>query len=164
MKRATVCFPLTSSKILLGKKKERFGIGKWNGFGGKIQEGETPEEAAVRELREESGLVAQTADLEKVAILKFYFNDEPKFLMHSYVVRVWHGKPQESDEMMPQWHSLSDIPYNKMWKADSIWIGKVLNGEKVAANVYFKIDGEPGKDQETFDRIEYDDSLWQLIV
>lgn len=160
MKRATVCFPLTSSQILLGRKKLRFGAGKWNGFGGKIQEGETPEEAAVRELQEESGLSARVEDLEKVAVLKFYFNNEPKFLMHSYLVRSWDGEPQESDEMKPEWHPLTDIPYNEMWKADSVWIEKVLTGEKVAAKVYFKIEGEPGKDQETFDRIEYDDSLW----
>lgn len=34
--------------VLLGMKKRGFGAGKWNGFGGKVQPGETIEEAARR--------------------------------------------------------------------------------------------------------------------
>jgi len=160
MKHATLCIPITDTKILLGKKKVRFGAGKWNGFGGKIKEGETPEDATVRELKEECGLSAEKSDLEKVAILIFYFNGEPKFLMHTYLVRKWTGEPSESDEMIPSWHQKDDVPYHEMWKADSIWCKKILNGEKVAAHIHFKIEGTPGEDEETFDRIEYDDSIW----
>eukprot|EP00056_Hartaetosiga_gracilis_P017259 m.6783 g.6783 ORF g.6783 m.6783 type:complete len:151 (-) comp5533_c0_seq1:454-906(-) len=39
-------------RILLGMKKRGFGKGKFNGFGGKLEKGETVEEAAVRELQE----------------------------------------------------------------------------------------------------------------
>jgi 8-oxo-dGTP diphosphatase len=161
MKHSTLCIPLTDSKILLGKKKVRFGAKKWNGFGGKIKEGETPEKAAVRELKEESGLTAQEDAIEKVAVLIFYFNGEPKFLMHTYLVREWTGEIKETDEMIPKWHSLEKVPYNEMWKADSVWMKKVFNGEKISAHVHFKIEGTPGEDEETFDRIEYDDSLWE---
>ena len=45
-------------QLLLGRKKRGFGEGKWNGFGGKLEPGETVEEAAVRELQEESGVTA----------------------------------------------------------------------------------------------------------
>lgn len=37
-------------------KKRGFGVGKWNGSGGKIQPGETPEDTAVREVKEEIGI------------------------------------------------------------------------------------------------------------
>ena len=161
MKHATLCIPITGTEMLLGKKKLRFGAGKWNSFGGKIKKNETPEEATVRELEEECGLCAHKDDLEKVAILKFYFNNEPSFLVHAYIVRDWSGEPIETDEMIPQWHSLDAMPYHEMWKADSIWYEKVINGEKVAAHIHFKIDGTPGEDEETFDRIEYDDALWE---
>ena len=161
MKKSTLCIPITRSRILLGRKKTRWGAGKLNGFGGKIEKGETPEEAAVRELREESGLFTHEDVLEKVAILKLYFNGEPKFLMHTYITRMWVGKPVETDEMTPQWHHIKEVPYNEMWKADSIWMEKVLNGEKVAAHIHFKTEGTPGEDEEVFDRIEYDDSLWK---
>ena len=161
MKKTTLCIPVTRSKILLGRKKVRWGAGKWNGFGGKIEKGETSEEAAIRELREECGLYTHENFLEKVAVLKLYINEDPKFLMHTYLVRIWTGKPTESGEMIPQWHSLKKIPYDEMWKADSIWMKKVFSGEKVAAHIHFKIEGTPGEDEEVFDRIEYDDSLWE---
>ncbi len=160
MKYATLCIPITDSEILLGRKKLRWGAGKWNGFGGKIDEGESVEEATVRELEEECGLCAHKDKIEKVAVLKFYFNEKPTFLMHTFLVRDWTGEIKETDEMIPKWHSLKNIPYKEMWRADSIWLEKALKGEKVSAHIHFKIEGTPGEDEETFDRIEYDDSLW----
>lgn len=46
--------------VLLGMKKRGFGKGKWNGFGGKVEQGETMVESAVRELKEEAGITADT--------------------------------------------------------------------------------------------------------
>jgi 8-oxo-dGTP diphosphatase/2-hydroxy-dATP diphosphatase len=60
-------------KVLLGKKKRGFGTGRWNGFGGKVEEGETIEESAKRETREEAGI--DVSDLEKVGIIEFEFQD-----------------------------------------------------------------------------------------
>ena len=39
---------MKNNQILLGYKKRGFGKGKWNGFGGKVEKGETPQEAAIR--------------------------------------------------------------------------------------------------------------------
>jgi 8-oxo-dGTP diphosphatase/2-hydroxy-dATP diphosphatase len=47
------------NKILLGMKKRGFGVGRWNGFGGKVKEGEKIEEAVKRELKEEIGILAK---------------------------------------------------------------------------------------------------------
>ena len=49
----TLCLILKDGKMLLGMKKRGFGMGNWNGFGGKVQEGETIEDATKRELLEE---------------------------------------------------------------------------------------------------------------
>ena len=57
-------------------KKRGFGEGRWNGFGGKLHEGETCEEAALRELEEESGLKATS--VEKVGELHFSFASASK--------------------------------------------------------------------------------------
>jgi 8-oxo-dGTP diphosphatase/2-hydroxy-dATP diphosphatase len=50
------CHSVSSWRILLGMKKRGFGMGKWNGFGGKVEPAETVEDAALRELEEEAGL------------------------------------------------------------------------------------------------------------
>ena len=47
-KLLTLLFVLTPGKVLLGMKKRGFGKGRWNGFGGKVQEGETIEDGAIR--------------------------------------------------------------------------------------------------------------------
>ena len=54
------------SRVLLGLKKRGFGAGKWNGFGGKLEPGETVVEAAAREVKEECGLTVKTSDLGKI--------------------------------------------------------------------------------------------------
>ena len=47
----TACFLYTDTQLLLGMKKRGFGAGRWNGFGGKVLEGEDIFTAAQRELK-----------------------------------------------------------------------------------------------------------------
>jgi 8-oxo-dGTP pyrophosphatase MutT (NUDIX family) len=47
-KLLTLLFVLEPGKVLLGMKKRGFGVGRWNGFGGKVQSGESIEEGAIR--------------------------------------------------------------------------------------------------------------------
>ena len=59
----TLVFLREDCRVLLGMKKRGFGAGKWNGFGGKIETGETITEAAVREVKEECGYIVNIEDL-----------------------------------------------------------------------------------------------------
>ncbi len=72
MRATSLVFPIyADGKVLLGRKKRGMGFGKWNGFGGKIEDGETMRECAVRELYEECGISAAVEDLEFVADIYF---------------------------------------------------------------------------------------------
>ncbi len=71
MKLSTLCFLLKDNQILLAMKKRGFGEGKWNGVGGKVNEGESVERAALREMEEEIGVTAQESDLEPMGVLRF---------------------------------------------------------------------------------------------
>lgn len=51
VKYYTNAFVVKDGKVLLGYKKRGFGVGKYNGFGGKVEPGELPRDAAIRELR-----------------------------------------------------------------------------------------------------------------
>ena len=82
MKLATLCYLKRNNKTLMLhriKKKDDIHEGKWNGLGGKFEKGESPEECAIREVREESGIkinklrlkgVLTFPDFNKGAILK----------------------------------------------------------------------------------------------
>lgn len=127
------------SFILLGlKKKGRMGVGKWNGFGGHVEEWETIEECLDRETKDESGLVVETR--EKVGFIEFRFANEPGIVneTHIFVVKKFSGEPQETDEMMrPEWFDIKDIPYHEMWTIDRHWLPLVLEGKKIRGRVLY---------------------------
>ncbi len=115
-------------KVLLGMKKIRFGAGRWNGFGGKVEPGEAIEAAARREVLEESGLAVK--DIRKVGVMDFEFTDgtEPR-QVHFFVVDRFEGEPKESDEMSPQWFDENKIPFGEMWPNDAYIYPYLLSGQ-----------------------------------
>ncbi len=133
VKTLTLCVVRNDTHVLLGMKKRGFGEGRWNGFGGKVQLGETIEDAARRELHEECGLEAEA--LEKRGVLTFEFATQPDVLeVHVYEVTAHSGELIESEEMRPAWFRLTDIPFDEMWPDDRHWLplfleGKILNGK-----------------------------------
>ncbi|XP_073409841.1 oxidized purine nucleoside triphosphate hydrolase isoform X2 [Dendrobates tinctorius] len=137
-KLLTLVLVVQPQRILLGMKKRGFGAGRWNGFGGKVQQGETIEEAAKRELWEESGLT--TDSLQKIGNIKFEFVGSTELLdVHIFRADEFRGEPAESEEMRPKWFSLDQIPYDGMWPDDCIWLPLLLQKKKFLA--YFKFEG-----------------------
>lgn len=134
-KTLTLLFLRKNDSLLLAMKKRGFGEGRWNGVGGKIEAGETIEQAMIRETEEEIGVTPTT--YRKVADIRFdeYFKGEPTLMhVHIFIATKWQGKPTESDEMKPKWFDLTDIPYDKMWADDPYWLPAVLEGRKLTAN------------------------------
>ncbi len=143
MRQDTLLFLFKDDEILLAMKKRGFGAGKYNGVGGKVQEGESVEFAAVREAQEEILVTVQESDLQKVAELQFSFDQKPgwNIFCHVFTTRVWQGEPTESDEMAPQWFALDAIPFEKMWVDDKHWLPHVLAGKTLQGEFYFNSDG-----------------------
>lgn len=143
MRDVTLVYLLTPESVCLAMKKRGFGSGKVNGYGGKLEEGESLTMAALRELAEESGVVASEDALEKVAEIEFSFDTKPDWnqRVHVYVARPWEGEPTESEEMQPAWYPLDSLPYDLMWVSDTHWLPRVLAGEKLKGTLGFTNDG-----------------------
>lgn len=141
MKRVTLTllFLRQDNKVLLALKKRGFGEGRWNGVGGKVEEGEGIEQALIRESEEEISVTP--IDYEKVADIRFdeYFKGEPTLMhVHIFTATKWTGIPTESEEMKPAWFTIDMIPYESMWSDDRYWLPQVLEGKKISAD--FKLD------------------------
>ncbi len=140
MRRVTLCLLVKENHVLLAMKKRGFGQGLWNGVGGKLNEGETIKQAAIRETREEINIIPR--ELEKVATVDFLFSDKPEWNQQMVVFKCtkWEGKPQESEEMKPRWFKVDRIPLKKMWEADTHWLPKVLSGISIRAKFIYTAD------------------------
>ena len=144
MKRIlTLCIVHQHPRILLGMKKKGFGKGWWNGFGGKVEEGESIKEAARRETKEETGI--DVKDLNKIGIIEFRFKNYQEILeVHLFKSEKFSGEPTESEEMSPKWFHVDKIPFDKMWPDDIFWMPLFLSGKKFSAKFIFS--GSPDQD------------------
>uniref|UniRef100_A0A7M4FGL5 Oxidized purine nucleoside triphosphate hydrolase n=1 Tax=Crocodylus porosus TaxID=8502 RepID=A0A7M4FGL5_CROPO len=126
VRRYTLVLLLQPPRVLLGLKKRGFGAGLWNGFGGKVQTGESVEAAARRELLEESGLTVDT--LQKMGQITFEFIGNSELMeVHIFRADSFHGEPTESEEMRPQWFQLDQMPFSHMWPDDAYWFPLLLH-------------------------------------
>ena len=147
MVHATLCFILRDgcpSQVLLGKKKRGFGLGKLNGIGGKIEPGESPEDGIIREVQEEVGLTIPNNALHPAGQITFRFPYMEAFdhFVHVFVATGWEGEPIETDEMLPHWYPVNDIPFSRMWQDDIYWLPMVLNRKRIVAEFSFAEDNE----------------------
>ena len=123
------CYLIRGDEFLLlyrNKKKNDFNKGKYIGVGGHIEEGETPEEAIDREVKEETNLDIISKELR--ALIIFYF-DEFEEHMYLYTSRDYKGEIKECDEGTLRWvnyHEFNNIP---MWEGDKYFIKPLLDNE-----------------------------------
>lgn len=132
------------NRVLLGHKKRGLGVGKILGIGGKVEAGESNEEAAIREMQEETTVQVEIADLIKVGEVTFLFPNKPAWDMtvHNYVATQWRGTPTETDEINPQWFPLDALPLNRMWDDAKYWLRDALGGQYLVGEITFAEDDE----------------------
>ncbi len=86
--------------------------GLWEFPGGKLEEGETPEQALIRELEEELGISTRSACLAPLAFVSHTY-ESFHLLMPLYVCRRWEGTAQPREHLALKWvrpQALRDYP------------------------------------------------------
>lgn len=136
--RANLVFLTRGEEVLLIHKKTGLGAGKINGPGGKLESGETPVEAARREVKEELHLTV--GELEERGVLHFDFVDGLKLHCVVFHGNEFEGEPTETREAKPEWFPVADLPLDRMWADDRHWLPEMLRGKKFQA--WFRFDGE----------------------
>ncbi|MGC1480322.1 MAG: 8-oxo-dGTP diphosphatase [Chthoniobacterales bacterium] len=136
--RATLCFVVRDGWILLIHKKRGLGAGKINGPGGRLEPGETPLEAAVRETQEEVGVTPLGVALR--GELFFQFVDGYALECSVFTANDCEGDLIETDEAKPIWTRVAEIPFGEMWADDVHWLPGVLEGGCFRG--FFEFDGD----------------------
>jgi 8-oxo-dGTP diphosphatase len=136
-----------ANRFLMIEKKRGFGAGYYNAAGGRLEEGETWLECAVREIQEE--LCITPLDPVHAGTLMFHFIDGHSIHGEVFVATQFEGTPTETDEAVPFWFSIDELPYHNMWEDDTIWIPHLIDGKKFHGR--FTFDGKTMLDHEVLD-------------
>lgn len=93
------------TEVLLGRKHEGMGTGKVVGPGGHVEPGEDPRAAAVREVKEETGLIVDPTSASRRASVGHHFPTRPSWdqRVDVFVATRWHGELAPSQELTPAW-------------------------------------------------------------
>lgn len=131
MKLATLCYvkDLKNNKTLMlyrNKKENDYHEGKWNGLGGKFEIGESPEECAIRELKEETGLHVTNPKLKGIITFP-NFDGVDDWYVFIFIITEYSGKIIDSPEGKLEWISNEKLLSLNLWDGDKIfldWLNK----------------------------------------
>lgn len=135
---ATLLFVIEPGRVLLIRKKRGLGAGKINAPGGRLEPGETPVAAAIREVQEE--LLITPIDPTPCGTLSFQFVDGLSLFVHVFRSDAYTGTPTETDEARPHWFALDALPFDEMWEDDRLWVPHVLARRRFAGRFLFDQD------------------------
>ncbi len=126
MKLATLCYVLDkkNNKTLMihrVKKENDYHSGKWNGLGGKFDSGESPEECAIREVYEESGLKIKEPRMHGFITFP-NFDGKDDWYVFIFTADNFGGNITDSNEGNLEWIPNEKLAALNLWDGDKIFI------------------------------------------
>ncbi len=140
MKLATLCYIKRDGKTLMiyrNKKENDYHEGKWNGIGGKLEQGETPEECAVREIYEETGLTVRNPKLKGMITFPL-FDGKDDWYVFVFVINEFSGELIDSPEGTLEWIPDEKILELNLWDGDKIFLEWLNQNKFFSAKFNYK--------------------------
>lgn len=131
MKNTTLIYLEKDHKYLMmyrNRKPDDPNAGKWIGIGGKIEEGETPEECAVRETREETGIALKSISFRGIV---FFLNTEYETeYMYLYTSSDFDdGQLTDNcNEGELSWIDIDEVGDLNLWEGDRVFLNLLRSG------------------------------------
>lgn len=151
MKITTLCYIKKYGKTLMLhriKKQNDVHKGKWNGLGGKLEQGETPEECIIREVYEESGLTLKNPALRGILTFPLFSNNEDEYTF-LFTAADFQGDLIDSPEGVLEWIDDSEVLKLNLWEGDRIFL-KWLEGDRFFSGKLVYKDGNLVNHEVTF--------------
>ena len=140
---ATVCFIRRDGKVLLQRRAPgRVWAGRLNGPGGKVDPGETPEPAVVREVAEETGVHLAAPTFHGTLDLIFGERAVTRLRVFVFVGPMGEGRLRGGREGRLRWYSEERLPFDQLWPDMRYWLPIVLAGGGVEGACTYDPDGE----------------------
>ena len=142
MKLATLCYVINkknNSTLMIHrvKKENDYHHGKWNGLGGKFEPGESPEECATREIKEESGLTVK--DIVMKGLITFpMFDGKEDWYVFLFVTDNFEGELIDSNEGNLAWIPNEKLTEINLWDGDKIFIPWLSQDKFFSAKFNYK--------------------------
>ena len=153
MKRTTLCYIRQDDRYLMlhrvGSKKQEGSdenAGKWIGFGGKFEEGETPEQCVLREVFEETGLTLTRYAYR--GVIDFHSDLWPDEEMHLFTADAFEGQVREGggDEGEIAWIEVARYRSLPMWEGDAIFLSLIDSPDTPFFGLSLRYEGEELKE------------------
>ena len=143
MKMTTLCYIEQEGKYLMlhrVKKQHDINAGKWIGVGGHVENGETPEECLLREVKEETGLVLTAYRLRGLVT---FLSDacEPE-LMCVFTADAFDGEMIECDEGELALVEKSEVLALPTWEGDRVFLERLLSGDERFFSIKLRYEGD----------------------
>ena len=126
MKLATLCYVIdkkTNSTLMLHrvKKENDYHEGKWNGLGGKFENGESPEECAIREIGEECGLKVKSVTMKGFITFPM-FDGKEDWYVFLFTADEFTGELIDSPEGNLSWIKNDKLMELNLWDGDKLFL------------------------------------------
>ena len=128
MKNTTLCYIEKDDRYLMlyrNRKDQDENKGKWIGVGGKLEEGESPEECLIREVAEETGLIL--TGYKRRGLITFVSDEWGTEYMHLFLGTAYEGELGECDEGELKWIDKSDVMDLNLWEGDRIFLKALMD-------------------------------------
>lgn len=121
------------------KKENDLNRDKWIGVGGKFEEGEAPEDCALRETLEETGLTLTSWRYR--GIVTFVSDVYETEYMHLFTADGFTGTPRECDEGELAWIKKSELLKLRLWEGDRIFL-RLLDSDEPFFSLKLRYEGD----------------------
>jgi 8-oxo-dGTP diphosphatase len=142
MKLATLCYVMdrkTESTLMIHrvKKQNDYHEGKWNGLGGKFEQGESPEDCAIREIEEECGLKVKSVTMKGFITFPM-FDGKEDWYVFLFTANDFTGELIDSNEGNLAWIKNNKLTDLNLWDGDKIFIPWLFNDKYFSAKFNYE--------------------------